>query len=219
MVTVRLTMLCATASPGNRDQVFGDGTRDEPGRREVSAAHAALPPYARAVRTPSAPCARRAEALAVEAVPEDALRDLDYGAWDGRALRDIAAEDPHALSVWLTDPNAAPHGGESVARLCARTAAWLRTLPAGQGHVLAITEAAVVRAALVHALAVPARSFWHLRVPRLATVTLTLRDGLWSVRLGQPAAAEHRPSPAWGPSPVAVPVPPAVPRQLCLVGR
>jgi broad specificity phosphatase PhoE len=211
-------MLCATATPGSPARIFGDGSPGGHGRSEATPVRAALPPYARALRAPSVRCARIAEALAIEAAPEEALRDLDYGAWDGRLLQDIAAEDPHGLSTWLRDPQAAPHGGESVARLCARTAAWLTALPAGPGRVLAITEAAVIRAALVHALAVPARSFWQLRMPPLSTVTLTLGEGHWTVRLGRPAAP-RRPPAAEEAVPVAALTLHAGRERLCLAAR
>ncbi|MFD0392190.1 histidine phosphatase family protein [Streptomyces nogalater] len=154
--------------------------------------------------------------MAVEATPEDSLRDLDYGAWDGRPLQDIVAEDPHGLSAWLTNPEAAPHGGESVARLCDRTAAWLAALPDGAGQLLAITEAAVIRASLVHALAVPARAFWQLRVPPLSTVTLTMRDGHWTARLAPPATPRRLPTAAGETVPVAVLTLPAYRDRLCL---
>ncbi|MEU3956760.1 histidine phosphatase family protein [Streptomyces achromogenes] len=212
MVTVRLTMLCATATPGDPDRVPGN-------ERAVTAVRAALPPYARALRAPSARCARIAGALAVEATPEETLRDLDYGAWDGRPLRDIAARDPHGLSAWLTDPGAAPHGGESVARLCDRTAAWLTALPGGPGQLLTITEAAVIRASLVHALAVPARAFWQLRVPPLSTVTLTMREGHWTARLAPPATPRRLPPAAGESVPGAVFTLPAGRQPLCLAGR
>ncbi|MEU7558347.1 histidine phosphatase family protein [Streptomyces eurythermus] len=208
MVTVRLTMLCATATPGGPDRVLENES-------VVTAVRAALPPYARALRAPSARCARIAGALAVEATPEETLRDLDYGAWHGRPLRDIAAKDPHGLSAWLTDPEAAPHGGESVARLCDRTAAWLTALPGGP-VLLAIAEAAVIRAALVHALAVPARAFWQLRVPSLSTVTLTLREGHWTARLTPPPVPRRLPPTAGESAPGTLP---AVRERLCLAGR
>ncbi|MYX94218.1 histidine phosphatase family protein [Streptomyces sp. SID486] len=215
---VRLTMLCATAAEGRHDQVFGDGALSARDRLELVAARAALPPYSLAFRAPSARCARIAEALAVEATPEDALRDLDYGTWAHRPLREIAADDPYALSSWLTDPDAAPHGGESVRRLCRRTAAWLDSLPPGMGSVLAITEGSVIRAALVHALAVPARSFWHLDVPSFSAVTLTMCDGHWTARLGRLATPQQR-EPTDGSAPVAVLTVQAAPRRMCLTGR
>ncbi|MEU6589529.1 histidine phosphatase family protein [Streptomyces sp. NPDC046881] len=207
-MTVRLTMLCATAADGGHDRVFGDGA---PSARVT----AALPPYALALRGPSARCARTAEALGIDATPEYALRGLDHGAWEGRPLADIAAEDPHGLSVWLTDPDAAPHGGESVRRLCRRTADWLTALPADAGPVLAIAEETVVRAALVHVLALPARAFRYLEVP--SALTLTLRDGRWSARLAAPTVP-RRWQPADGSATVAVLTLPAR-RHPCLTGR
>lgn len=165
MVTVRVTMLCAT------------GTED--------ADSLLLPPYSVALRAPCAHCARVAETLAIAAVPEDDLRDLDWGGWSGRTRADIEAEDPYGFSACLTDPEAAPHGGESVAGLCRRTAEWLRSLPPEPGRILTITESSVIRAAMVHALSAPARAFWHLGVP--AAVTLTMRDGRWDARPGRMA--------------------------------
>lgn len=215
---VRLTMLCATAAEGSPDQVFGDGALSARDRLELQAARSALPPYSQAFRAPSVRCAQIARTLAVEAAPEAALRDLDYGEWDGRPLQEVAAEDPYGLSAWLTDPAAAPHGGESVHRLCRRTAAWLESLPVGMETVLAITEGSVIRAALVHALSVPARSFWHLDVPSFSAVTLTMRDGHWNARLGRLAAPRQR-EPADGSASVAVLAARAASRRLCLTGR
>lgn len=175
-MTVRLTFLCATPGSGAPDPAFGDCALDERGRREAASVKAAaLPPYSLALRAPSIRCAQTAEAVGVAATPENALRDIDYGRWTGRTRADIAAGDPHGLSAWLTDPDAAPHGGESVAGLCRRTAAWLGSLP-DDARVLAITEAPVVRAALVHVLSAPARAFWHLDVPPLSVITVTLHD-------------------------------------------
>ncbi|WP_030986598.1 histidine phosphatase family protein [Streptomyces sp. NRRL WC-3744] len=217
-MTVRLTMFCATTAEGGLGRVFGDGAVSDRRRRELAAMTATLPPYALALRGPSARCAQTAEALAIAATPEHALRDLDHGRWDARTPEDIAAVDPHGLSVWLTDPDAAPHGGETVRELCRRTAAWLDTLPAGTGRILAITEASFIRAALVHALSVPARSFGHLQVPPASTVTLTLRDGCWSTRFDRLTVPRRRQT-AEGVPTVAVPTTPTTRRRVCLTGR
>lgn len=181
-MTLRVTFLCAGPAEGIPGPALGDGPLDGRARREAANAKAALPPYSLALRAPSVRCEQTAGVLGVAAVPEAALRDIDHGRWNGRTRADIAAADPHGLSAWLTDPDAAPHGGESVGRLCLRTASWLGSLPGDAGHVLAITEASVVRAALVHVRAAPARAFWHLKVPPLSAVTLTMRDGLWHAR-------------------------------------
>ncbi|MFI1168898.1 histidine phosphatase family protein [Streptomyces sp. NPDC020801] len=182
-MTTCLTFLSASAEETTR--VFGVPSAREPGlRRRRSSPGVGFAPYSLAVRTPSARCARTAAALGLEATPEPALRDLDYGRWYGRAVADVAADDPHGYSAWFTDPDAAPHGGESVRRFCLRTAHWLRHVPTDTTRALAIVEPTVIRAVLVHALATPVRAFWHLDVPQPSAITLILRDGSWTVRFG-----------------------------------
>ncbi|WP_432175632.1 histidine phosphatase family protein [Streptomyces sp. Tue6028] len=191
-MTIRLTLVSAPGGDAAVDRLFGDAPLGERGVRGAGAGGAALPRHGMAVRAPSVRCAQTADAFGVVAAVEPALRDLDLGTWCGRTVDDVAAADPDGFSAWLTDPDAAPHGGESVRRLCRRTAHWLNHGAPETGHVVAVTEAAVVRAALVHALALPARAFWHLAVPPLSPVSLTWRGGQWDVRLGHVTGQEGR---------------------------
>ncbi|MFJ9687789.1 histidine phosphatase family protein [Streptomyces bacillaris] len=55
--------------------------------------------------------------------------------------------------------------------------------------VLAVVEPAVVRAAVVHGLALPLEAFWRLDVVPLALTELSGRPGRWNVRLGRPLTA------------------------------
>ncbi len=51
--------------------------------------------------------------LPVEAT--DALRELDFGAWEGRSLGDLWSEEPEAARAWDTDIRRTPASfGESV---------------------------------------------------------------------------------------------------------
>jgi broad specificity phosphatase PhoE len=183
-MSVRLTFMCAPVGDTTRDAVFGDGLLSERGLCEARAARAMLPPYSLAIRAPSTRCAQTADALGLDTTLEPALRDFDYGTWRGRTVGEVTADDPYGYGAWLTDPDAAPHGGESVRRLCRRVATWLSSVPPGTGDALAITEPAIVRASLVHALSAPATAFWHFDVPPLSLVTLTLRGDHWTVRPG-----------------------------------
>jgi broad specificity phosphatase PhoE len=181
-MSVRLTFICAPAGDTTRDAVFGDGLLSKRGLREARIARATLPPYSLAIRAPSTRCAQTADALGLETTLEPALRDFDYGMWRGRTVGEVASDDPYRYAAWLTDPDAAPPGGESVRQLCRRTANWLISVAPDTGRALAITEPAVVRASLVHALSAPATAFWHFDVPPLSAVSLTLRGGRWNVR-------------------------------------
>ncbi|OLF54404.1 histidine phosphatase family protein [Pseudomonas chlororaphis] len=117
---------------------------------------------------------------AVESVA--ALRDCDLGRWQGLGLDALQQEQPEALHAWLADSHSAPHGGESVAQLCQRVAAWLEALREQPGHVLAVTHPLVIRAALVHAMQCPLASFNHIDIEPLAQVELRF-NGRWRLRL------------------------------------
>lgn len=184
-MSLRLTFMCATATDTTRDAVFGDGPPSEDGLRAARALGGTLPPYAPLVRAPSVRCALTAAALGLDATPEPALCDFDYGTWRGRTVREIVAADPYGYASRLTDPDATPHGGESVRQLCRRVAHWLGSVQPFLDQALIITEPAVVRAALVHALCAPATAFRHFEVSPLSTFSLTLREDGWNVRPGR----------------------------------
>ncbi|AZD01478.1 histidine phosphatase family protein [Pseudomonas chlororaphis] len=127
--------------------------------------------------------ARQTAALygaAVETVA--ALRDCDMGRWQGLSIDSLQREQPEAVQAWLADSQLAPHGGESVAQLCERVAAWLASLCEQPGHVLAVTHPLVIRAALVHVMQCPLASFNAIDVEPLAQVELRF-NGRWRLRL------------------------------------
>ncbi|MFF1557902.1 histidine phosphatase family protein [Streptomyces sp. NPDC058279] len=135
---------------------------------------------------PLGPAARQGRFGTGDPCPgHEGLRGQDLGAWAGRTLDEVAAEDPEAVGQWLTDPAyAPPGGGESVAALIARTGAHLAGLAPGTHR--AVAEQAVVRAAVVHALDLPAAAFWRLDVRPDTVTTLTGRSGRWNLLVGQP---------------------------------
>ncbi|PAZ09617.1 histidine phosphatase family protein [Streptomyces sp. SA15] len=183
-MTVRLTLLCAAATV-ERDVRFGaDSPLDERALREVRAVAAALPTAAW-YTGPSQRCRQTAQALGWDGADvEPALRDVDMGRWHGRTLSEVATSDGAGLAAWMSDPEAVPHGGESVGQVCRRIAAWLDALPADTGRAVAVVEQAIARAAVVHALAAPQRSFWRIDVPPLSAFQLTGREGRWNLRMG-----------------------------------
>ncbi|MEU6548987.1 histidine phosphatase family protein [Streptomyces sp. NPDC046915] len=181
-MTIRLTLVCGHTTNGTADTVFGHGALRDDDLPEAGAVLSATPLRTPTVRSPSNCCALTAAALGLETTVDPALRDIDYGTWRGRTMAEVAAADPYGLSAWLTDPDAAPHGGESVRQLCHRVAHWLNSLPHRTGGTVAVAEPAVVKALLVHALSAPARAFWRIEAPPLYIVSLMRRDDGWSVR-------------------------------------
>jgi broad specificity phosphatase PhoE len=185
-MTIRLTLLAAAPGPALRAARFDDDQPlDARGLEAARSAAAALPPAAQHHFTaPSLRCRQTADALGIPALVEPALRDLDMGTWRGRALDELADQNPAGLGAWTSDPTAAPHGGESVTELCRRVGAWLDALPPGTGRALTVTEPAVIRAAIVHALAAPPTAFWRIDVLPLSITRLTGRTSRWNLRLG-----------------------------------
>ena len=118
--------------------------------------------------------------LPISVDPE--LRDLDCGRWQGMELRALEQTEPQALLQWLSDPETAPHGGESFADLRLRMTAWLAAYPAGTSCV-AITHPMVVRAIAGQVLGLPSSHLSRLDIAPLACLQLS-GYGHWKLRLG-----------------------------------
>ncbi|WP_335937439.1 histidine phosphatase family protein [Streptomyces sp. PTD5-9] len=190
-MTIHVMSVSPALNAALREARFdGDAPLDPAGARAARAAAPAVPPADRYVRAPSERCAGTAGALGLRADAVDILRGWDLGRWGGRRLAEVSGSEPEAVSAWLTDPSAAPHGGESLREFCARTGDWLESVtgPAGDGdvRVLAVVDPSVVRALIVRALALPAESFWRLDVAPLTLTGLSGRSGRWNLRCGRP---------------------------------
>jgi broad specificity phosphatase PhoE len=84
--------------------------------------------------------------------------------------------------AWMSYPEAAPHGGESLVDLRTRDAGWMDSESALGGHVIAVSHAAVIRAAVAHVLEAPLSSFWLSDIEPLAIVRMTSNGRRWSLR-------------------------------------
>jgi broad specificity phosphatase PhoE len=184
-MTVRLTLVCHGATAATVGASFPAGEPlTERGLREATTAAAALAGTAgrtMAWCSPAPAAVQTAEALGLSAQIDPGLRDCDLGRWRGRPLADVHAAEPGEVGAWMSDPAAAPHGGESVLDLIDRTAGWLAGRLHHVGRASAVTHAAVIRAAVLHVLDAPAVSFWRVDVPPLAKVRLTGHGGRWQL--------------------------------------
>ncbi|MEU6578471.1 histidine phosphatase family protein [Streptomyces sp. NPDC046805] len=185
-MTSRVTLVSAARSASVRQVRFDDGAPlDASGTAAARAAAGTLRTARQVLVSPTVRCRETASALGLEATEEARLAGLDMGRWRGRTLDEVAAREPGAVALWLADPDAAPHGGESVRALCARAERWLHTVREAEGGVLAVVEPEFVRAVVVRVLAAPEAAFWRLDVPPLTATGLSGRAGRWNVRLGQ----------------------------------
>jgi broad specificity phosphatase PhoE len=181
-MAARLDLLAHGATAATRAARFPDDEAlDASAVEALEALRGGLRPYGHVLAAPARAARETAQALGFEAEIDRALRDCDYGRWRGLASKDVAHREPNGFAAWLGDPEAAPHGGESIIALIERTGAWLAQSLARESATLAVTHAMVVRAAIVSALGAGASAFYRIDVAPLSLARLTGHAGRWNV--------------------------------------
>jgi broad specificity phosphatase PhoE len=137
--------------------------------------------FGRALMAPELRTKQTAEALGLSAAADPVLADCDYGSWRELRLSEVQARDPEGLAAWLSDAEAAPHGGESIRNVLSRIGAWLSQYKE-PGHTVAVTHPSVVRAAIVHTLHAPPEAFWRIDVEPLSVTDLRYNGANWTLR-------------------------------------
>lgn len=184
----RLTLICHARTIAQKLARF---PTDEPVENLAvpsDAFRARLAVTRRLVCAPELRAQQTAAWFGVDAQIDQALRDCDWGRWHGQSIKDLQANENQALQAWLTDPEAAPHGGESVRQLTQRVAKWLDTIAATPGHVVAVTHPFVMRAALMQVL--QGAAFNAIDIEPLAMIDLRF-NGIWRLRLPGMALEEE----------------------------
>ncbi|RKR37585.1 histidine phosphatase family protein [Paraburkholderia sp. BL17N1] len=186
----RLLLVSHASTAAQRAGRFpADDSLDARGLAEAQT-HAARLRLAIAEESPAfvspAACAREtATALGLTASVDAGLADLNYGAWQGRRLADLAAEAPQDVAAWTRDPDAAPHGGESFSQLVKRVGGWLEALLDGEtdrasSNVVAVTHAPVLRAAIVYTLGTSPIVFPRIEIAPLSIIELRHSSRGWT---------------------------------------
>lgn len=176
----RLLLVRHASTAAVRAAAFGADEELDAAGVEGAARLAGRLPRGEVLISPARRAAETAAGLDVARV-EPALAECDFGAWAGRPLAEVAHADPEAVHAWMTDPDAAPHGGESLTALLARVRTWMEDEATQDGTGIAITHGGVVKAAVVIALDAPPSAFWRIDVSPLAITELHAHDGRWTV--------------------------------------
>ena len=101
-------------------------------------------------------------ASGLQPVVDDGLREIAYGAWEGRKETEIKADEPEAFAAWSADPAlVAPPAGESAFAIAARALPVIlrarREHP--NGNVLFVSHKATIRVMVCALLGVPLGRF------------------------------------------------------------
>jgi broad specificity phosphatase PhoE len=179
----RITLICHPATPQQKAGCFpADEPLDSRSLEQLSAIAWDIPQNALILTAPERRTRQTAEALGLNAIDAPELRECDFGRWSGVDLETLQAEDPAGLSEWLSDIAAAPHQGESFYNLITRISGWLDARRSA-GHVVAVTHASVVRAAIVQVVqAPPHEAFQRIEIAPLTVTEIRLSGGRWRVR-------------------------------------
>jgi alpha-ribazole phosphatase len=102
------------------------------------------------------------KACRLDPIVDDGLREIAYGAWEGRKETDIKQAEPEAFAAWTADPAlVAPPGGETAFAIAARALPVVlrarREHP--NGHVLFVSHKATIRVLVCALLGVPLGRF------------------------------------------------------------
>ncbi|WP_328346396.1 histidine phosphatase family protein [Micromonospora sp. NBC_00421] len=191
MTATSLRLVAHAHTAALRRAVFGagDDDLDEGGRRAALALAGSdrrgpLGPVDVCLTSPAPAAVQTAHALGLRPTVEAALADCGYADWSGQSLADVGARDPDALRQWWDTPDAAPHGGESLAALRERVGGWLDCRLAQGVRVVAVTHPMVVRVAIGHALRLPTATLPRLDVAPLAVVRLSRYGSRWQLQFG-----------------------------------
>lgn len=179
----RLTFIANASTAAVRAAAFpSDEGLDEDGRKNAAAMARDFPTAPLVLASPYRRALETAAALRLEPEITDSLRDLDVGRWAGRTVSDVAASEPQAFESWLSDPAAAPHGGEAIESLFARISIWLREISARDKRIIAVTHPAVVRAGILAAIHASPTSFWNIDIAPLGVVELSSNGRRWALK-------------------------------------
>ena len=104
-----------------------------------------------------------AAALGLAPVVDDRLRELDFGALEGRTYDEIARSEPELYRAWMETPTAVRFpGGESYDDLRVRAVAACDAIRSRHACALVVAHGGTIRAALAAWLELPAAAIFRL---------------------------------------------------------
>lgn len=180
MHSTRLSLICHARTVAQKLACFptNEPVEKSPLAADTLATHFGSPH--RLICGPELRTRQTAAWMGADAQIDQALRDCDWGRWHGQSIKALQRAEGADLQAWLEDPHATPHGGESVAQVCERVAAWLLSVQSTPGHVVAVTHPFVIRAAMVQVM--QGAGFHDLDVEPLSVLELRF-TGRWRLRL------------------------------------
>jgi broad specificity phosphatase PhoE len=133
----RLILIRHAPTAATRAFAFpADEELDERGAEAAAALK--VPSRGEVLSSPARRCLATVAAAGLgEPVVEPSIAECDFGSWKGSTLDGLPEDE---VAAWMTDPDAAPHGGESQRDFVSRVAGWLDAQASLDGSAVAVTH-------------------------------------------------------------------------------
>jgi broad specificity phosphatase PhoE len=130
-------------------------------------------------------CTQTAEAIGLPFNRTEALREIHFGAWEGRLWMDLHREAPELTAKFVRgDPSFRPPGGEMLGELVERMGRFVREsgVLAADGEVAVIGHGGAMRALIVSLLGLPPEATARFHCGN-CTVSVIASNGRGPLRL------------------------------------
>ena len=117
--------------------------------------------------------------LNIEVERTEALREMNFGTWEGRIIKDIIEEDPELYKMWRNEPHIAKiPQGETLSQIKERTDAFIKEINEKYDgkHIVLVTHSLCARIMLLSFLDSDVKNIYRINQANTALNIIELRD-------------------------------------------
>lgn len=117
--------------------------------------------------------------LSIEVEKTEALREMNFGTWEGRIIKDIIEEDPELYKMWRNEPHLAKiPQGEKLSQIKERTDAFIKEINEKYDgkHIVLVTHSLCARIMLLSFLDSDVKNIYRINQANTALNIIELRD-------------------------------------------
>lgn len=117
--------------------------------------------------------------LNIELEKTEALREMNFGTWEGRIIKDIIEEDPELYKMWRNEPHLAKiPQGETLSQIKERTDAFIKEINEKYNgkHIVLVTHSLCARIMLLSFLDSDVKNIYRINQANTALNIIELRD-------------------------------------------
>lgn len=117
--------------------------------------------------------------LSIEVEKTEALREMNFGTWEGRIIKDIIEEDPELYKMWRNEPHLAKiPQGETLSQIKERTDAFIKEINEKYDgkHIVLVTHSLCARITLLSFLDSDVKNIYRINQANTALNIIELRD-------------------------------------------